>query len=333
MKLVSIAAATIAVLTSACSMTESALVSGTSRPAGGSLPTMVGCGVTGQSQVIARQARVQSGVEVASFQNLPRGRLRGRLDPWGCGQSRSLFARADLAFRTAFVPADSSHHSARLVGRSGLRGGCAVHHPHRERRAHDRWRFPLRGGNGRRGAPHGPTARPTNLTRFGRSATRLSICSAVYPWAPIAATRFPSARTGRSSWVRSRAKRACAVRWFRSTRRAVAGELALAASDGVVMVAWGDRFGAANRLGVQWARSVWGRLRPLLVRSIGRSKAKFCRRLSPVSAGVAFSSPTPSGPSTTRASTRKQSTPSERQSEPRSPSRPTSPAQAWATVR
>src|SRR5262249_31961444 len=36
------------------------------------------------------------------------------------------------------------------------------------------------------------------------------------------------------------------------------GDLALAASDGAVMVAWGDRFGAAARQGVQWARWVPG---------------------------------------------------------------------------
>ena len=69
MKLVSIAAATIAVLTSACSITESALVARGIEAAGGALPIMVGCGVTGQPQVIARHVRVQSGVEVASFQS------------------------------------------------------------------------------------------------------------------------------------------------------------------------------------------------------------------------------------------------------------------------
>ena len=50
---------------------------------------------------------------------------------------------------------------------------------------------------------------------------------------------------------------------------AVAGELALAASDGVVMVAWGDRFGAANRLGVQWARWVPGQA-PTAARTFDR---------------------------------------------------------------
>ena len=218
MKLVSIAAATIAVLTSACSITESALVGGTSRPAGGSLPTMVGCGVTGQPQVIARQARVQSGVEVASFQShLAVGYavdsthgVAVDLDPL-----RSRRPRAPNSIHTGrFITSLRSSRRALWVARRMRRAP-----PHRERRAHDRRRFPLRGRERLASGSHGPTARPTSLTSFGRSATRLSICSAVYRWAPIAAMWFPSARTGRSSSVRSPAKRAFAVRWFRSTPR------------------------------------------------------------------------------------------------------------------
>jgi hypothetical protein len=255
MKLVSIAAA-IAVLTSGCAATESALVSG-AKPAGGALPVMVGCGVTGQPQVIATRARVQSGVEVASFDSrLAVGYtvdsthgVAVDLDP---ASLRPTSRFEQLANRPI-------HHVAPVVSSGAL--GCAADAPctsHTVKEARTviaPTPFVIGTSGDRLAWADGPTDEPHELWSVGVE--------------PIDLLRGVSLGADRGYAIAFRQNGKVFLGALSSDKVVrgapvsvdapnVSGELALAASDGVVMVAWGGRFGVADRLGVQWARWIPG---------------------------------------------------------------------------
>jgi hypothetical protein len=256
MKLVSIAAATIALLTSACSATEHALASG-AKPANSSLPVMVGCGVTGQPRIIATRARVQSGVEAASFDS--RLAVGYTVD-----STHGVAVDLDLAsLRPTARTEQLSHvpiqHVAPVVSSGAL--GCAADAPCASHAVKDARTviastpFVIGTAAEKLVWADDPTDEPRELWSIGD--------------APIDLLRGVSLGADRGYAIAFRQNRKIslgALSHDKSVRGAlvsvdapsVSGELALAASDGVVMVAWADSFGAAERLGVQWARWVPG---------------------------------------------------------------------------
>jgi len=257
MKLVSIAAATIAVLSSACSITESALVGGASKPAGASLPTMVGCGVTGQPRVIAGQARVQSGVEVASFESrLAVGYAVDSTHGVAVDLDPSSLKPTARSEQRSYLPI---HHIAPVVSSGAL--GCAADAPCTSHTVKDARTvlaaspFVVGTVGDRLAWADDPTDEPHDLWSVGT--------------APIDLLRGVSLGLDRGYVVTFRQNGKIFLGALSSDKVVrgplvavvapeITGELALAASDGVVMVAWGDRFGAAGRMGVQWARWVPG---------------------------------------------------------------------------
>jgi hypothetical protein len=259
MKLVSIAAATVAVLASACSITEPALVSGTSKPAGGLLPAMVGCGVTGQPQIIARQARVQSGVEVASFESrLAVGYAVDSTHGVAVDLDPSSLRPTSRSEQLSHLPI---RHIAPVVSSGAL--GCAADAPctsHTVKAARTVLAaspFVVGTVDDRLAWADGPTDEPHALWSVGT--------------APIELLRGVSLGLDRGYAVTFRQNGKIFLGALTSDKVVrgpltsvdapnVTGELALAASDGVVMVAWGDRFGSAARMGVQWTRWVPGQI-------------------------------------------------------------------------
>jgi hypothetical protein len=256
MKFVSIATATIAVLASACSVTEPALTKGVG-PVSGSLPVMVGCGVTGRPQVIATRARVQSGVEVASFDNrLALGYTVDSTHGVAVDLDPSSLRPTSRSEQLANRPI---HHVSPVVSSGAL--GCAADAPctsHTVKEARTviaSTPFVIGTAGESLVFAQGPNDEPHELWSVGE--------------APVDLLRGVSLGADRGYAIAFRQSGKIflgALSSDRSSRGAlvsvdapnVSGELALAVSDGVVMVAWGDRFGAADRLGIQWARWVPG---------------------------------------------------------------------------
>jgi len=257
MKLVSIAAATIAVLSSACSITESALVSGTSKPGGGSLPAMVGCAVTGQPQVIARQARVQSGVEVASFQShLAVGYAVDSTHGVAVDLDPSSLAPTSRSEQRSYRPI---HHITPLVSSGAL--GCAADAPCTTHTVKDARTvigaspFVVGTVGERLAWADSPTDEPHQLWSVGGASIDLLRGVSLGSDRGYVVSFRQNGKIFLGALSSEKVARGPLVSIDAPT---VTGELALAASDGAVMVAWGDHFGAADRLGVQWARWVPG---------------------------------------------------------------------------
>jgi hypothetical protein len=218
---------------------------------------MVGCGVTGQPQIIATRARVQSGVEVASFDShLALGYtvdsthgVAVDLDP------ASLRPTA----RTEQLSHRPIQHVAPVVSSGAL--GCAADAPCTSHAVKDARTviaatpFVVGTAAEKLAWADEPTDEPHELWSIGD--------------APIDLLRGVSLGADRGYAIAFRQNDKIfmgALSNDKVVRGAlvsvdapnVSGELALAASDGVVMVAWGDHFGVAERLGVQWSRWVPG---------------------------------------------------------------------------